>query len=164
MVFVLHVKQLKKKVLGKENIDWKERENQLNKILDKYRSRNGNYDCIVPGSGGKDSVFQAHILKSKYKMNPLTVTFAPILYTDVGMKNFHNWPEKGGVNNFLYSPSGKVYGKLTRLAFERMLHPFQPFIFGQRYIASHLALRLNIPLILMVSHFQNMVLKIKMRM
>ena len=28
-----------------------------------------------------------------------------------------------------------------------MLHPFQPFIFGQRHIASHLALRLNIPLI-----------------
>ncbi len=137
----------KKGFSEKENIDWKERENQLNKILDKYRSRNGNYDCIVPGSGGKDSVFQAHILKYKYKMNPLTVTFAPILYTDVGMKNFHNWPEKGGVNNFLYSPSGKVYGKLTRLAFERMLHPFQPFIFGQRHIASHLALRLNIPLI-----------------
>ena len=33
-------------------------------------------DCIVGGSGGKDSVFQSHILKYKYKMNPLTVTCA----------------------------------------------------------------------------------------
>tara|TARA_B100001540_G_C15810049_1_gene644049 strand:- start:2309 stop:3559 length:1251 start_codon:yes stop_codon:yes gene_type:complete len=137
----------KKKSEKKDDIDWKEREFQLKKILEKYRSRNGSYDCIVPGSGGKDSVFQAYTLKNKYNMNPLTVTFAPIMYTQIGLKNFHNWPSIGNVNNFLYSPSGKVYGKLTRLAFERMLHPFQPFIFGQRHIASHLASQLNIPLI-----------------
>ena len=52
-------------------------EHDLNKFLDKYRSRNGSYDCLVPGSGGKDSVWQAHILKTKYNMNPLTVTFSP---------------------------------------------------------------------------------------
>ena len=46
-----------------QNIDWKEREKKLRKILEKYRSRNGSFDCIVPGSGGKDSVFQAEILK-----------------------------------------------------------------------------------------------------
>ena len=100
-----------------ENIDWDKREAQLNKILEKYRSKNGSYDCIVPGSGGKDSVFQAEILKKKYKMNPLTVTFAPIMYTEIGMKNFHNWPMYGNVNNILYTPSGYTYGKLSRLAF-----------------------------------------------
>lgn len=73
-----------------QNIDWKEREAKLKKILEKYRSRNGSFDCIVPGSGGKDSVFQAEILKKKYKMNPLTVTFSPHEYTEPGMKNFHN--------------------------------------------------------------------------
>ena len=70
----------------KYKIDWKQRENQLRDILDKHRSRNGSYDCIVPGSGGKDSVFQAHMLKTKYNMNPLTVTFSPARYTDVGME------------------------------------------------------------------------------
>ena len=73
-----------------QDIDWKERELKLKKILEKYRSRNGSYDCIVPGSGGKDSVFQAEILKKKYNMNPLTVTFSPHMYTEAGMKNFHN--------------------------------------------------------------------------
>ena len=132
-----------------DNIDWKERENQLRSLLDKYRSRNGSFDCIVPGSGGKDSVLQAQVLKDKYNMNPLTVTFSPIRYTDIGMSNFHKWPENGHVNNFLFSPNGETYGKLTRLAFEKMLHPFQPFIYGQRHYATHMALKFKIPLLFM---------------
>ena len=37
---------------------------------------------IVP-VGGKDSCYASHILKNKYGMNPLTVTWPPILYTDL---------------------------------------------------------------------------------
>ena len=37
--------------------------------------KDGSYDCIVSGSGGKDSVKVAHILKYKYGMHPLTVTW-----------------------------------------------------------------------------------------
>ena len=50
----------------KKLIDWEKREFELKKLCEKYRSRNGKYDCIVPGSGGKDSVYTAHILKAKY--------------------------------------------------------------------------------------------------
>ena len=136
-----------------ESIDWEKRENQLRNILDKYRSRNGSYDCIVPGSGGKDSVFQAEILKTKYNMNPLTVTFSPIMYTETGMQNFHNWPTYGNVNNFLFSPRGSTYAKLSKLAFENLLHPFQPFVFGQRHYASHIAKLFKIPLIFIGESF-----------
>ena len=130
-----------------QDIDWEKREQDLRNFLKKYKSKNGSYDCIVPGSGGKDSVWQAHVLKTKYGMNPLTVTFAPHMYTDVGMKNFHNWPLKGGVPNFLYTPDGKIHGKLTSLAFKNLLHPFQPFILGQRHFASHMAKMFGIKLI-----------------
>ena len=62
-------------------INWDEREEQLKKLLNKYRSVDGSHDCIVPGSGGKDSIFQSIVLKEKYGMNPLTVTWAPHIYT-----------------------------------------------------------------------------------
>jgi len=45
----------------KENIDWDQREKELITLLDKYRKTDGSYDCLVPGSGGKDSAFQSHI-------------------------------------------------------------------------------------------------------
>ena len=72
----------------KKTINWKKREKELLKLLEKYRKNNGEFDCIVPGSGGKDSAYQAHILKYKFGMNPLTITWPPILYTEYGKRNF----------------------------------------------------------------------------
>ena len=86
------------------------------------------YDVIVPGSGGKDSAYTAHILKYKYGMNPLTVTWAPHMYTEIGFKNFENWMHVGGLDNILYTPNGVLHRELTRNAFLNLLHPFQPFI------------------------------------
>lgn len=65
-------------------IDWKQREQALIELCKRYRRNDGSYDCLVPGSGGKDSFYAAHILKYKYGMHPLTVTWAPHLYTPWG--------------------------------------------------------------------------------
>ncbi len=130
----------------KGEINWSKREDELIKLLDKYRKPSG-YDCVVPGSGGKDSAFTAHILKYKYGMNPLTVTWAPHLYTDIGWKNFTNWIHVGGFDNILFTPNGRVHRKLTSLAFKNLLHPFQPFIIGQKIIGPLIAMKFNIPLI-----------------
>lgn len=131
----------------KEQIQWKAREEELVRLLDQHRSKDGSHDCIVPGSGGKDSVYAAHILKYKYGMNPLTVTWPPILYTDIGLKNFRNWLYVGGFDNISYNYNAKVHALLTRLAIENLLHPFQPFILGQKNIAAKIALKYKIPLI-----------------
>ena len=77
---------------------------------------------LVPGSGGKDSVYAAHVLKYKYGMNPLTVTWAPHIYTEVGWRNFQSWLH-AGFDNYLFTPNGRVHRTLTRLAFENLLHP-----------------------------------------
>ncbi len=128
-------------------IDWKKREQGLIKLCDKYRSKDGRYDCIVPGSGGKDSSFTAHILKYTYGMNPLTVTWAPHLYTDIGWKNMTSWIHQGGFDNILFTPNGRVQSLLAKLAFENLLHPFQPFIIGQRYSGPKAAVMYNVPLV-----------------
>src|SRR3989344_6942017 len=60
-----------------KEINWKKREEELRKLCDRYRRNDGRYDCIAPGSGGKDSVKAAWLLKYKYGMHPLTVTWAP---------------------------------------------------------------------------------------
>ena len=74
-----------------KNVDWEKREVELKLLLDRFRSRNSSYDVLVPGSEGKDSIYASHMLKYKYNMNPLTITWAPHLYTDIGFKNFQNW-------------------------------------------------------------------------
>jgi len=128
-------------------IDWSERENELIELCNQYRKSDGSYDCIVGGSGGKDSAMQSHLLKYKYGMHPLTVTWSPHLYTDIGWKNFQNWLHVGGFDNFLYTPNGKTHRLLTRNATINILHPFQPFILGQKTFVAKMAAQLNIPLI-----------------
>lgn len=128
-------------------IDWETREKELMELCDKHRSKDGRYDCIVPGSGGKDSSYTAHVLKHKYGMNPLSVTWAPHLYTEIGWHNLQSFIRVGGIDNILFTPSGKVHSYLTKLAFENLLHPFQPFIIGQKYIGPKMALQYKVPLI-----------------
>ena len=130
----------------KITIDWNERERELKELCDRYRSKDGSFDCLVPGSGGKDSFFQSHVLKYKYGMHPLTVTWAPHVYTEWGWKNFQAWLH-AGFDNYLCTPNGRVHRLVTRLAVENLFHPFQPFMFGQKSLAPKMAILHNIPLV-----------------
>jgi N-acetyl sugar amidotransferase len=81
-------------------------------------------------------------------MNPLTVTWAPHLYTEIGRKNFDNWIHVGGLDNLLFTPNGRFHRYITKTAFENLLHPFQPFIIGQRIIGPLMASKFNVPLVM----------------
>jgi N-acetyl sugar amidotransferase len=129
-------------------IDWEDRDGKLRALLGQFRSDDGSYDVIVPGSGGKDSAFTAHILKYKYGMNPLTVTWAPHLYTDIGWKNMQEWMHTGGLDNILYTPNGILHKEMTKNAFHNLLHPFQPFIVGQRIIGPAMAKKFGVKLVM----------------
>ncbi len=130
----------------REGVDWVERERELQVLCDRHRRNDGRYDCIVPGSGGKDSFYAAHVLKHKYGMHPLTVTWAPHIYTDWGWENFMRWIH-AGFDNQLFTPNGQVHRLLTRLATEVLYHPFQPFVVGQKHMPARMSLLYDVPLV-----------------
>ncbi|MBU2044086.1 MAG: N-acetyl sugar amidotransferase [Candidatus Omnitrophica bacterium] len=132
--------------LKHNKIDWVKREKMLLELLDKHRSRDGSYDCVVPGSGGKDSSYVAHQLKYKYRMHPLTVTWAPFMYTDVGWQNYIAFKDHG-FDNLLCFPNGIIHRKLARLSFELLGDAWEPFAYGQKAYAFHIATKFKIPLI-----------------
>ena len=78
----------------KDSINWDEREKELRDICDKYRKYDGSYDCLVPGSGGKDSFMQAHLLKYKYNESFDMYLGPPYLYR-LGVKNHQAWIHAG---------------------------------------------------------------------
>jgi N-acetyl sugar amidotransferase len=80
-------------------------------------------------------------------MHPLTVTWPPILYTDVGLQNFRNWIEVGGFDNLTWKQNGRTMKLMTRLSIENLLHPFQTFILGQKNMAPKLAAKFGVPLV-----------------
>lgn len=133
----------------KENkINWSDREKELITLLDKYRKHDGSYDVLVPCSGGKDAAYIAHELKHKYGMNPLTCTWAPNIYTDIGFQNLQNMIQVGDLANVLGKPAGVTHRKLTKLSFEILGDPFQPFIYGQTNFPLQIAVQHDIPLVM----------------
>lgn len=131
----------------KKEIDWDQRENELVELLDKHRRNDGSWDVVVPASGGKDSVFVAHMLKHKYGMKPLTATWAPHIYTDVGWRNLQHMIHSG-LDNILGTPNGKAHRQMTKLSLEKLGDPFQPFIYGQKAFPMQIAVKNKIQLVM----------------
>ncbi len=131
----------------KNQIDWELRQRQLVDLCNRHRKSNGEYDVIVPCSGGKDGSFVAHQLKYEYGMNPLAVTWAPLKSTEIGRKNLDSFIASG-FNHILGTPNPIVTRKLTQLSFEHLGDPFQPFIYGQTNFPLHMAVKHNVSLIM----------------
>lgn len=97
-------------------IDWESRKNKFERLVEQYRSKDGgNYDCIIPVSGGKDSYFQIHLIKNVLGLNPLLVTYHANNYTPTGMKNLLNMREAFGVDHIFFTPSIQVLKTMNRL-------------------------------------------------
>ena len=131
----------------KEKIDWKSKEKELKEILEKFRSENNYYDCIIPVSGGKDSHFQTYTIKEKFGLNPLVVNFHPLDQTEIGKKNLDNL-KKLGVDCIEFSPNPSVYLKLARFGLKK-LGDFQwPEHIGIFTVPVQIAVKYKIPLII----------------
>ena len=100
----------------KMRIDWSKRRNDLEIILKqaKERHKNDPYDCLIPISGGKDSVFQLHVLVKEFSMRPLAVTFSHNWYTSVGMYNLVNCLEKFDVDHVMFTPKRTQVNSLAK--------------------------------------------------
>lgn len=99
----------------KMHINWAEREKELRRILEHYKSKSGNnYDCIIPISGGKDSTFQLHVLTKVYGVKPLALTFSHNWYSETGKYNLWNTLEKMNVDHIMFTPNRALVNKLAK--------------------------------------------------
>ena len=79
-------------------------ENKLELILDKYRSKNNNPDCLVGLSGGRDSCYGLHVLKKEFGMNPIAYTYDWGLTSDISRLNQAKVTGALGVEHIIRSP------------------------------------------------------------
>ena len=131
-------------------IDYKKRWEELKLLCEKHRGINGanDYDCMIAVSGGKDSHFQVHVMKSIMGMNPLLVSvYDNFPMTAAGQHNIKNISEAFGCDVIAMHPNIKVQKKMMRKIFERY---GKPTYMIDRYIYTfplHMALKFNTPLL-----------------
>ena len=99
----------------KLDIDWSGRKNNLKAILGSHKNSdtNKNYDCVVAWSGGKDSSAVALKLRDELDLNPLLVTFSPLIPTPEGDYNRRSLLRLG-FDSILISPSLRTSSYLSK--------------------------------------------------
>lgn len=79
----------------KKTLNWSEREKELIELLKKHTKKEGEFDLIIPVSGGKDGSYVSHTCKTRYGLNPLCVTINPPLRSSLGHVNLENFKKAG---------------------------------------------------------------------
>jgi len=132
----------------KIHIDWIEREARLSAILSEAKSKAGNnYDCIVPISGGKDSVFQLHVLVNVYRMKPLAVTFSHNWYSETGWYNLQNALEQFNIDHIMFTPNRSLVNRIARRSLGAIGDSCWHCHSGVGAFPLQVAVRFNIPLL-----------------
>jgi N-acetyl sugar amidotransferase len=131
---------------AKAKTDWEDRRKQLQRLCDRHRRNDGRFDCVVPGSGGKDSFYQTWMLKYEFGMHPLSVTWSPNIYTPWGRANHDAWIHSG-FTNITMTPNGRGHRLIARLSIDNMFHPFHGFVLGQKNFGPKIAAEYGIPLV-----------------
>lgn len=101
-----------------EKIDWNARWQELQDLISGYKDK-GLYDCILPYSGGKDSVFQLWYIVTQLKLKPLVVRFNHWGYRDLVDENNEKVFKTLGVDVIEYTPNWKVVRELMLESFRR---------------------------------------------
>ena len=78
-------------------------EEKLEEFLSKYRKNDLSNDCLMGLSGGRDSCYGLHVLKTKFKMNPVAFTYDWGLTTDISRLNASIMCGKLGVEHIIRS-------------------------------------------------------------
>ena len=73
----------------------------LERILDQYRSKDGSPDCLMAFSGGRDSSYGLHLMKTEFGMNPVAFSYDWGMVTGIARRNQARMCGKLGVEHIL---------------------------------------------------------------
>ncbi len=101
----------------KENIDFSSRAEQFQEVANWARSHaRGPWHCVVGVSGGKDSIWQAHMIRDHFGLNPLLVQYVASDGTELGRKNAESLVCNGFTLHSM-QPNPQVARKLAKKSF-----------------------------------------------
>lgn len=130
----------------KDVIDWGARWTQLQGIIGEYQGK-GLYDCIVPYSGGKDSVFQLYYIVRVLKLKPLVVRYNHWGYRPLVEENNRSVFKQLGVDVVELTTSFHTVRETMLEAFKRRGDSCWHCHTGIYAGVMHMAVRFEVPLL-----------------
>jgi hypothetical protein len=94
---------------------------ELFNLVESYRRKGDELDCIVPFSGGRDSCYGLHLIVNELKMKPVTYSYDWGMVTDLGRRNISRMCEQLGVENIIVAADISMKRRNIRMNLEAWL-------------------------------------------
>lgn len=133
----------------KYTIDWSEKEKELEHLLSCYKERaNTYYDCIIPVTGVGDDFFVVDLVKNKYGLNPLLVTYNTHFSTKVGIRNLARLITEMDCDHMISTVGPDTVKEITRITLQKLGDIYWHVLAGSQTFPVQVATKLGIPLII----------------
>lgn len=139
----------------KNELDWHERKIRVLKVVKPYRSKSGNYDCIVPVTGGQDSFFLMHLVVNELRLRPLMVNFNRNFNSKIGLSNLARLRSIFDCDFQQFTPNPELTRRVIRTTLRELGTLNWFWIAGQTSYPLKIAKQKGIPLIIWGAHQGN---------
>ena len=104
----------------KYDINWDEREIELGNLFSQYKQRPGSfYDCVIPVNGTGDDFFVVDLVKNKFGLNPLLVTYNTHFNTKVGIRNLARLISKTDCDHLMSTVGPNTIKEITKITLRK---------------------------------------------
>lgn len=136
----------------KNKTDWESRKHEFLRLIEPMRARSdAQYDCVVPWSGGKDSSAIAHKLKFEFGLNPLLVTYSPMIPNEIGHHNREEMVQLG-FDHLFFRANQKALRYLAKRFFIERGNPKVAWDAGINSVPVQVAVKYKIPVVFYAEH------------
>lgn len=133
----------------KYQIDWMSREKEFVKILSYYKNTpNSDYDCVIPVNGIGDDYYVVDLIKNKYGLNPLLVTYNTHFNTKVGIRNLARLATVMDCDHILSTVGPDTIKKITKETLRLIGDMYWHVLCGTQTFPVQVATKFRIPLII----------------
>jgi N-acetyl sugar amidotransferase len=133
----------------KYQIDWDKKAVEFAQLLAQYRDRPGtSFDCIIPVSGTGDDFFVVDVIKNKYGLNPLLVTYNTHFSTKVGVRNLARLITELDCDHMMSTVGPDTVKEITRITLKKIGDMYWHVLAGCQTFPVQVATKLDIPLII----------------
>ena len=133
----------------KYQIDWAAKEKELEALLSQYKCRpSSSYDCVIPVVGSGDDFFVVDLVKNRFGLNPLLVTYNTHFSTKVGVRNLARLITELDCDHMMSTVGPDTIREICKITLKKFGDMYWHVLAGSQTFPVQVATKLDIPLII----------------
>ena len=133
----------------KYKINFSEKAKEFERLVSNYRNNhNQYYDCVIHVNGSGDDFYVVDLVKNKFNLNPLLVTYNTQFNTKVGIRNLSRLTTELDCDHIHSTTGPDTIKKITKATLDLIGDMYWHVLAGTFTFPVQVATKFNIPLVI----------------